>query len=87
MQYLLRLGHKRIAFVGNIALPWFRRRYDGYGRAMKEARLEEITKCVAWDLNFIDYGQAAAAELLREAKPPTAIFAGNDEIAGASGGY
>lgn len=82
VQYLLRLGHKRIAFVGNIALPWFRRRYDGYRRAMKEAGLEEITKCVAWDLNFIEYGQVAAAELLREAKPPTAIFAGNDEIAG-----
>jgi len=82
VQYLIRLGHKRIAFVGNIALPWFRRRYDGYRRVMKEAGLEEITRQVAWDLNFIEYGQVAAAELLREAKPPTAIFAGNDEIAG-----
>ncbi len=82
VQYLIRLGHKRIAFVGNITLPWFRRRYDGYRRAMKEARLEEITRQVAWDLNFIEYGQVATAELLREAKPPTAIFAGNDEIAG-----
>ncbi len=82
VQYLIRLGHKRIAFVGNIALPWFRRRYDGYRRVMKEAGVEEITRQVAWDLNFIEYGQVAAAELLREAKPPTAIFAGNDEIAG-----
>jgi LacI family transcriptional regulator len=82
VQYLIRLGHKRIAFIGNIALPWFRRRYSGYTRALKEAGLHEMTRCVAWDLNFIEYGQAAAAELLRESKPPTAIFAGNDEIAG-----
>jgi DNA-binding LacI/PurR family transcriptional regulator len=81
-QYLIRLGHKRIAFVANIALPWFKRRYDGYHKAMKQAKLDELVKCVAWDLNFIEYGQVAAAELLREAKPPTAIFAGNDEIAG-----
>jgi DNA-binding LacI/PurR family transcriptional regulator len=81
-QYLIRLGHRRIAFVGNVDLPWFRRRYDGYRRAVREAKLEEITKVAAWDLSYIEYGQAAAAELLREAKPPTAIFAGNDETAG-----
>jgi DNA-binding LacI/PurR family transcriptional regulator len=81
-QYLIRLGHRRIAFVGNVDLPWFRRRYDGYRRAMREAKLDEITKVAAWDLSYIEYGQAAAAELLREPKPPTAIFAGNDETAG-----
>lgn len=81
-QYLIRLGHRRIAFIGNLELPWFRRRYDGYRRAMREAHLDVITRVAAWDLSYIEYGQVATAELLREAKPPTAIFAGNDEVAG-----
>jgi DNA-binding LacI/PurR family transcriptional regulator len=81
-QYLLRLGHRNIAFVGNIALPWFKRRYDGYHRAMKEAGLEEMTATARWDVGYIEYGNLAAAELLRGTKTPTAIFGANDEVAG-----
>ncbi len=36
-QYLLRLGHPHIWFVGNSRLPWFARFLDGYRRAMSEA--------------------------------------------------
>ncbi len=80
--YLIRLGHRRIAFVGNTLLPWFHRRYDGYRQAIKEARLEEVIVTEGWDVSYIEYGQLAAAELLRLAKPTTAIFGANDEIAG-----
>ncbi len=81
-KYLLRLGHRRIAFVGDTSLPWFKRRYDGYRRALLEGRVEELTTTDAWSVGYIEYGQLAANELLQRAKPPTAIFAANDEIAG-----
>lgn len=81
-QYLLRLGHRRVAFVGNVALPWFKRRYDGYRRALKEAGLDEMTATARWDVSYIEYGKLAAAELLRGAKAPSAIFGANDAIAG-----
>jgi DNA-binding LacI/PurR family transcriptional regulator len=82
IEYLLRLGHRRIAFAGNIALPWFGRRYQGYGQALKKAGLPEITVTESWNVPYIEYGKLAATELLRRATPPTAIFSGNDEIAG-----
>jgi DNA-binding LacI/PurR family transcriptional regulator len=34
-----------------------------------------------WKISSLDYGQLAVAELLRSAQRPTAILAGNDEIA------
>ncbi len=82
IEYLIRLRHRRIAFVGNTKLPWFRRRYEGYQQAMKKAGLSEITVTGDWNVPYIEYGKLAAAELLRRASPPTAIFCGNDEIAG-----
>ncbi len=82
IEHLIRLGHRRIAFVGNTQLPWFQRRYEGYQKAMKKAGLGEITVTNDWDVPYIEYGKLAAAELLRRATPPTAIFSGNDEIAG-----
>ncbi|MCZ2077508.1 MAG: LacI family DNA-binding transcriptional regulator [Bryobacteraceae bacterium] len=42
VNYLVRLGHRRIAFVGNMRLPWFCRRYEGYARVMRERGLPEI---------------------------------------------
>lgn len=82
IEYLIRLRHQRIAFVGNTKLPWFQRRYEGYQKAMKKAGLSEITVTEDWNVHYIEYGKLAAAELLRRATPPTAIFSGNDEIAG-----
>jgi LacI family transcriptional regulator len=38
-RYLLALGHEDIFFVGEAALPWYRNRYEGYCKAMKEAGL------------------------------------------------
>lgn len=79
--YLIRLRHQRIAFVGNTSLPWFRNRYAGYLRAMEASRLEARQVTGNWNISNIDYGALATTELLREPVPPTAILAGNDEIA------
>ncbi len=82
IEYLIRLHHRHIAFVGNTKLPWFQRRFEGYRKAMKKAGLNEITVTDDWNVHYIEYGKLAAAELLRRAVAPTAIFSGNDEIAG-----
>lgn len=79
--HLIRLGHRRIAFAGNATLPWFERRARGYRQAMSSHGLEELMVDGDWQVNNIDYGQLATAQLLRHGQPPTAIIAGNDEIA------
>lgn len=79
--HLIRIGHRRIAFLGNVALPWFQRRYQGYVQAMERRGLELIAVSENWQLGNTDYGQLATAQLLRRDRPPTAIVAGNDELA------
>lgn len=81
-EYLLSLGHKKIAFVKGIkthsATP---RRYDGYCRAMRAAGLtvsEDYIRC--GDFNF-ESGLIAGKELLELQDRPTAIFASNDDMA------
>lgn len=79
--YLLRLGHQRIAFVGNTELPWFARRYKGYQRAMRSAGQPVVSLTERWDLDNVEYGRRAGLELLRDGLPATAVMAGNDEVA------
>jgi LacI family transcriptional regulator len=76
-RYLISLGHHHIWFVGNVRLPWFARCYEGYRRAMEEARLEP--RCSSVDSeNETDIGYLGAKSLLARGEPVTAIFAGND---------
>jgi DNA-binding LacI/PurR family transcriptional regulator len=80
-QYLLRLGHRHIWFVGNSRLPWFARFLEGYRRAMEEAGLparesdtdsEDDTEC----------GYLGTKSLLARGEEVTASVAGNDPTAG-----
>jgi LacI family transcriptional regulator len=79
--YLARLGHRSIAFLGDQAVPWFRRRYRGFERAAAEHGFRASAVRESWRLAGVEYGRLAAAELLRRADRPTAILACNDEIA------
>jgi len=79
--YLIRLGHRRIAFIGNQHLQWFRRRHAGFQRAIAERGLPSIAITHNWGVTGVEYGRMAAAELLRAPEPPTAILAANDEVA------
>jgi LacI family transcriptional regulator len=79
--YLVRMKHQRIAYVGNTKFPWFRNRYSGYRCAIEECGLPVLEVSEDWQVSNIDYGQLAVAELLRRTPYPTAILAGNDEIA------
>lgn len=79
-RYLLSLRHRRIAFIGNLNLPWYARRHEGYRRAMVEAGLESQVS----ELNTREgeeMGYMAAKLLFQQASMPTAIFAGDDTAA------
>lgn len=76
-RYLQSLGHREIAFIGNLNLPWFARRYEGYARAMHEAglptRLNDRTFSEGEDMGYL-----ATKLILQLPDVPTAIFAGDD---------
>jgi len=76
-RYLISLGHHHIWFVGNVRLPWFARCYEGYRRAMEEARLVPLCSSVDSE-NETDIGYLGTKSLLARGEPVTAIFAGND---------
>lgn len=79
-QYLQSLGHRQIAFIGNLNLPWYARRHRGYEKAMSEAGLKPIVN----ERNYREgeeMGYIAAKALLQQARVPTAIFAGDDTAA------
>jgi LacI family transcriptional regulator len=75
--YLISLGHVHIGFAGNLNLPWYFRRYQGYCKAMEEAGL----KVVSSDLRTLDgeeMGYLGARLMLQQTPRPTAIFAADD---------
>lgn len=81
MDHLYGLGHRRIGIItGPLASPLSRDRLRGaMARARSERAAQEVTTI---DGDFsIASGVAGAAKLLAQAKPPTAIFCFNDEMA------
>ena len=84
VNYLLKLGHRRIAIV--IGDPTHRAaelRLAGYRRALEEAGIERNAHYeVQGGFSFAS-GLAAGQKLLSLHEPPTAIFASNDDMAAA----
>lgn len=79
-QYLQSLGHRDIAFIGNLNLPWYARRHQGYAKAMRESGLKPRVN----DRNFREgeeMGYLATKLILQQTHVPTAIFAGDDTAA------
>jgi LacI family transcriptional regulator len=79
---LLRLGHRRIAFIRGAAdQAASALREQGFVQAMKAARVE-IAPELVMDGNFrFDSGVAATHRLLKLRRHPTAVFASNDDMA------
>ncbi len=81
-QHLIRLGHRRIACItGSSTLNPSYQRFAGYEQALREAGLEfdpglhrtgDFHAASGWEIGL---------ELLRRARPPSAIFACNDMMA------
>jgi DNA-binding LacI/PurR family transcriptional regulator len=80
-RYLIQEGHRGIAFVGDVSLPWFHRRLDGYQSVMRDAKLKPITFAARQTGSFGELGQRISGKILAWRPLPTALVAGNDEIA------
>ncbi|MDE2183983.1 MAG: LacI family DNA-binding transcriptional regulator [Alphaproteobacteria bacterium] len=82
--YLIRLGHRRIAFIkGPTDHADANARFNGYRAALAQAGLPFIEElCVQGAFSY-QSGLKAGEHLLSLRKRPTAIFAGNDDMAAA----
>lgn len=81
-RHLLKLGHKRIAYLaGPPVAPWARDRFEGYRRALREENLEADDKLVFAAGGTIEDGTKAALQMLNEHCDATAVQAVNDLVA------
>jgi LacI family transcriptional regulator len=80
-KYLIKLGHRRIAFVGDTQYPWFREQHQGYLKAMRANKLSPFSLITSGPEGFVAYGEWAATRVLKKKRVPTAIVTGNDEVA------
>lgn len=81
-EYLLQLGHRALAFIGgqpNSLLTHDREK--GFLAALQTAGISSKVTSVVYCDQTIAGAARAARKLLTSAKPPTAIFCGNDEMA------
>jgi LacI family transcriptional regulator len=81
-QHLLKLGHKRIAFLaGPLAAPWSQARFEGYRRALREAGMDVDDSMVFQAGSTTEDGVKAASQLLNESCNATAVQAVSDLVA------
>ncbi len=81
-QLLIKKGHKRIAFLkGDDALAVSEKRLQGYADAMLEAKLPIFDEYIEFGDFTFGSGEEKGLTLLSLSRPPTAIFASNDDMA------
>jgi len=81
-RYLASLGHRRIAFVsGHPDHKAVCNRLPGYVDGLSQSGIKFTARLVVAGDNSVKAGEAAAESLLALARPPTAIFAANDDMA------
>lgn len=80
--HLLQSGHQRIAYIGgNINHDSSKNRRLGYQQALTSYGLEQDEQLIFEGEFSFAFGVQSAKKLLQLSQPPSAIFAGNDEIA------
>jgi len=80
-RHLISKGHRRIVFAGDISYPWLHRRFKGYQQGMRENKLRPVLITLRNSQTFVDFGQKSLRRILSRQPRPTAVVAGNDEIA------
>jgi len=81
-QHLVKLGHKRIAFLaGPLAAPWSHARFEGYRRALREGGMDVDDSLVFQAGSTTDDGVKAASQMLSEGCKATAVQAAHDLVA------
>lgn len=80
--HLIAHGHRRIGFVGDLPVKLYtrRERLAGYRAALREADIPYDRSLLA-SAHDQQGAEAATAQLLELADPPTALFAGNNIMA------
>jgi LacI family transcriptional regulator len=82
MEYLLGLGHRRIGYIsGRAELESSNRRLKGYRDALEKAGIPIDESLIASGDYTTATGASGTRTLLALEKPPTAIFASNDQMA------
>ena len=83
VRHLLDLGHRRVALIGGPPAPGQHRpaKAGGYLQALAEAGIELDEALIVPGDYTREGGAAAMQRLLATARPPTAVFAGNDLMA------
>ncbi len=81
-EHLVELGHRRIAWVGGpTSSAAARERFHGYRAALDSAGIELDHGLVRHGHFSVETGRTCGRDLLSSAHPPTAVLAGDDEIA------
>jgi DNA-binding LacI/PurR family transcriptional regulator len=81
-QHLIKLGHRRIAFLsGPSGTPWNQERFEGYRRALREAGMEVDDKLVFQAGRTIEDGSKAAMQMINESCDATAVQTVSDMVA------
>lgn len=81
-EYLIGIGHRRVAFiVGNPDHYASGRRLEGYKAALKRHGIDYRDDYVRQGFFVFESGLESGHALLGMAEPPTAIFASNDDMA------
>jgi len=80
-RYLIGMGHRKIVFAGDTSYPWLHHRFEGYRQGMREKKLKSVLIMARNSQSFVDFGQKSVARILAGHPRPTAVVAGNDEIA------
>ena len=79
--HLLRQGHRRIAYLGDREDIWpVRERYEGFTEALAAEGLTPDPALVRHGLRRRAEAAKAAAAVVRQPAPPTALFASNDVV-------
>jgi LacI family transcriptional regulator len=80
--HLIRFGHRRIGWIGGpLSSAPSAERFHGYRAALDAAALEPDPALIRHDAFTVEAGFRHGRELLSLEEPPTAVVAGNDEIA------
>lgn len=81
VNYLIRIGHRRIAgvFCGGQTLGVLRK--EGYLRALREAGIEIRPELIVQSETSMGFGEEAIRALMRLPERPTAVFCVADELA------
>lgn len=78
-RHLIDIGHTKIRFVGDVSMPWYRRRYLGYIRAITEAGLPCEAPVGAAFCSEMEMGFNTVDNLCKNGADFTALFVAGDE--------